>query len=531
VASQPGKQADFQRAHALLSDWRWRLNNLYFITDKDGKRVKFEMNWAQESLFDSMHHMNAILKARQLGFTTFIQIFMLDACVFNSNLRAGTIAHTLDDATRIFADKVKFPYDNLPDGIKSTIQIRASNKTELELSNNSAIRVGTSLRGGTNQYLHISEYGKLCAKFPDKAREVRTGALNTVQAGQVVFVESTAEGQEGHFYEMCETAKAKSRTGMALTPLDFKFFFYPWWKSPEYQIAGADVRIPAPFVQYFEKLERNSGIILTHEQQAWYVKKAENQLGDMKREYPSTPEEAFEASVEGAYYAEQMAKAESDNRIGLFPYDPQYPVQTISDIGMDDANSVWLFQVLPGMVRLIGYFEDNCAHGMDGMVTELLERQRKHGYIYDTHYMPHDIRVREWTRGGMTRIEIMLAEVQRLKLGTVTKVESHHIIDGINATRRMLGLCQFDEASCAQGLRCLKNYRKEWDEDLGVYKDKPLHNWASHGADALRGLGMIYTGLKADPAPDPARYIAVGDTNTAALDDMWDNGPRGLGRI
>ena len=77
------------------------------------------------------------------------------------------------------------------------------------LSNNSSIRVGTSLRSGTLQYLHISEYGKLCAQFPEKAREVRTGALNTVQAGQVVFIESTAEGQEGHFFDLCEARESQ----------------------------------------------------------------------------------------------------------------------------------------------------------------------------------------------------------------------------------------------------------------------------------------------------------------------------------
>ena len=72
-----------------FSDWWWRLNNLYHIIDKEGRRIPFRMNWAQQSLFDNMHHMNVVLKARQLGFTTFIQIFMLDACLFNSNIRAS----------------------------------------------------------------------------------------------------------------------------------------------------------------------------------------------------------------------------------------------------------------------------------------------------------------------------------------------------------------------------------------------------------------------------------------------------------
>src|SRR5258708_23361898 len=92
-----------------FSDRLWRLNNLYFITDKHGRRVKFTMNSAQRALYDEMHNQNVILKARQRGFTTFIQLFMLDACVFNSDIRAGTIAHTMPDAQVIFGDKLRFP--------------------------------------------------------------------------------------------------------------------------------------------------------------------------------------------------------------------------------------------------------------------------------------------------------------------------------------------------------------------------------------------------------------------------------------
>src|SRR5215208_2052286 len=222
MAAHAGYQATLDR----LSDWRWRIDNLYHITDKNGQKLRFQMNWAQEALFNEMSFQNVILKARQLGFTTFIQIFMLDACLFNSNIRAGTIAHKLDDAKTIFRDKVKYPYDELPEAIKAARPVIKDSADELMFSNNSSIRVGTSLRSGTLQYLHVSEYGKLCAKYPDKAREVRTGALNTIQSGQVVFIESTAEGQEGHFFELSEAARAKERRGVPLTPLDFKFHFF-----------------------------------------------------------------------------------------------------------------------------------------------------------------------------------------------------------------------------------------------------------------------------------------------------------------
>jgi hypothetical protein len=116
---------------STLGDWRWRLNNLYWIVGKEGEKINFKLNWAQEVLFNEMHYLNVILKARQLGFTTFIQLFMLDACLFNSNIRAGTIAHRLDDAQAIFRDKVKYPFDNLPEGIRAAVPIVKDSVTEL----------------------------------------------------------------------------------------------------------------------------------------------------------------------------------------------------------------------------------------------------------------------------------------------------------------------------------------------------------------------------------------------------------------
>lgn len=515
------QEASLKKLADQLGDWRWRLNNLYSIIDENGKRVQFRMNWAQEALFDDMHYMNVILKARQLGFTTFIQVFMLDACVFNRDIRAGTIAHTLLDAQTIFRDKVKYPYDSLPEALKAKVGIVQSNATEIMLSNNSSIRVGTSLRSGTLQYLHISEYGKMCAKYPEKAREVRTGALNTVQAGQLVFMESTAEGQEGDFFDTCERAISKGRMGVHLTPLDWKFHFFPWWKAPKYEIDSAGVVITDAFAKYFAKLSE-IGIDLSDGQKAWYVKKAESQKGDMKREYPSTAAEAFEASIEGAYYADQMAMVEAEERIGVFPHVEGYPVDSVSDIGMDDCNSVWLFQVLPGRVRCIGYFE-HTGSGMDGMIAELERRQEANDYVYGVHYMPHDIRVREWTRGGLTRIEVMLAEVKARQLGKVQKVERSNVEDGINATRRMLAKMEFDQAGCDQGIKCLKSYRKEWDEDLGVWKDKPRHDWASHGADAIRGLGLVFTELAPEPIKEAPRSLGVGPhfATTMTMNDAW----------
>jgi hypothetical protein len=512
-------RADFQKATELFSDWRWRLNNLYYITDKDGRRTQFQMNWAQEALYDEMHYLNIVLKARQLGFTTFIQIFMLDACLFNSNVRAGTIAHTLDDAKIIFRDKVKYPYDNLPDGIRAAVTAEKDTANELVLSNNSSIRVGTSLRSGTLQYLHISEYGKICAKFPEKAREVRTGALNTIEAGQIAFIESTAEGQEGHFYNMCEAAKSRARKDSKLSSLDFKFFFFPWWKNPGYVLDPEGVPIPDAYREYFDTLAETEGIELTPAQKAWYVKKAETQEEDMKREFPATPEEAFEASVEGAYYSKQIAKAELENRIGAHKYIEGLPVHTFWDIGVGDYTSIWFAQFVGAKIGLVGYFQDS-GEGAPYYIRKLEEFQRERGWTYGEHWFPHDVKVKEWG-ANETRIKQLIAAGLRPRV-----VPDHYVDDGINAVRETFSRCWFDEEAASEGIRALKNYRKEWDEHRLVWRDKPYHNWASHGADSFRYMCIAYRMPREEK---PAQPKPIDGMENVTLDHLWKDAERRTG--
>lgn len=487
-----------KQAVDCFSDPRWRLNNLYWITDKAGKRIKFEMNWAQERLFDGLHHLNLILKARQLGFTTFIQLFMLDACVWHRDTRSGLIAHTKDDAETIFRDKVKYPYDNLPEGVRAANPIARDNTTTLELANNSSIRVGTSLRGGTLQYLHVSEFGKICAKYPEKAREIITGALNTIEAGQMAFIESTAEGQEGRFYEMCEEAQTKARLGAALTPLDWKFHFYPWWQEPSYQLDGLPVAIPSDLQRYFEELSQQHKVELTLGQMAWYTKKAETQREDMKREYPSTPAEAFEASVEGAYYGKEMAEAEDGGRVCRVPYEPTIPVETWWDLGMDDETSIWFVQRHRREIRVIDYYA-NSGEGLGHYAKVLKEKP----YTYARHCTPHDMAVREWTGEGKSRKDV----AESLGLRPVEIVAKHDPADGIQAVRNLLPRCWFDEEKTAEGRKALKNYRKEWNDERACFTSRPRHDWACHPADAFRTGAM---------AKEPA-----GDDKPLKIDYGW----------
>lgn len=456
----------------------WRLNSLYTIKDKAGNAVPFRLNHNQEKLLADLWTLNLILKARQLGFTTLIQILMLDACLFNSNTSAGIVAHNREDAEAFFDDKIKFAYDSLDPEIRRAVPATQDSAKSLTFANGSRIRVGTSLRSGTFQYLHVSEFGKTCAMFPAKAKEIVTGAFNAVEAGQFIAVESTAEGMGGYFHDMVMEAKRNAELQRHLTPLDFKLHFFPWFDDPTYALSDSDaekVVLTADHERYFEKLF-DQGIELTEGQEAWYVKKLATQKEEMKREYPATIEEAFEASVEGSYLSEQMAKVRRDGRICSVPIE-SLPVDTFWDLGINDDMVIWFRQKVGPEHRFIDYYS-NSGEGLEHYARVLKQRADEQGYIYGTHHLPHDGDARRLSYQAKT-VRQMLTELGVKPVLTVPRIPSEKV--GVEASRRYLARCWFAEDKCAEGVRCLDNYRKEWDEDRAVWKDRPRHDWASHG--------------------------------------------------
>lgn len=466
-----------EQAESRLSDPLWRLNNLYWIIDKAGNKALFQLNWAQRKLYQDMWYCNLILKARQLGISTFVCLLFLDRCLFNSNQHAGIIAHTREDAEVIFR-RVKFAYDCLTAELKAVLSVNTDNARELQLSNGSTLRVGTSMRSSTLQYLHISEFGKICAKFPDKAREIVTGSLNALASGQYVFIESTAEGREGYFYQMCKEAQAIETSGKKLTPLDFRFHFLPWWQHKGYKIDSNGIAMPSHYTSYFDNLEPNIGQ-LDEEQRAWYVKRAATQGEDMKREFPSTPEEAFESSSEGLYYGKQMIEARQQGHIRSVYYDANTPVHTAWDLGYNDSTAIWFFQQCGQEIHLVEYYENSGE-----ALTHYLHYLKSKAYSYGKHLVPHDAAVHEYST-GLSRVEV--AKNHGILFTVVPDIS---INEGIDAVRNLLNRCWFDESKCTKGITALESYKKEWNDRHGCWSSLPLHNFASHGADAFRMLAI-----------------------------------------
>ena len=468
-----------------LADPLWRLNNLYWIVDKEGKKVPFRLNGVQSKLFQDLWFFNLILKSRQHGMTTMVDIMGLDQALFNDNFSVGICAHTREDVEKIFRTKVKFPYDNLPEGIKSARPANTDTAKMMAFPNGSSIEVATSLRSGTYQYVHVSEFGKICAKYPEKSKEIVTGTFETVHPGSYLFVESTAEGREGYFFRYVQEAQKRHEVKQKPNKLQFKMHFFAWYQDPGNRL-DADVFITPEYDKYFKKLETEHGIALDQSQKAWYQTKAETLEDDIKREHPSTVDEAFEAAISGAYLAKQMSKLRLAGKIGVVPHDPSLPVNTAWDFGLNDRMCIWLHQYGGLQHRVIGYIT-----GTDDDVLYYWRELKRKDYIWGVHYLPHDAKTR---RIGTAKtadeaprtIEDILKESGMRNIRVVPKVEDKWT--AIQETKLFLPMCYIDAKECAEGIKGLDNFRREWDEAMGDWKNNPLHNWAMHPYDAFETL-------------------------------------------
>ena len=199
-----------------------------------------------------------------------------------------------------------------------------------------------------------------------------------------------------------------------------------------------------------------------------------------------------DAAIQGAWFAKEMAAIKKDGRICTVPIDTALPVDTDWDLGIDDNMSIWFSQSpRSGEVRLVDYYE-NSGEGFPHYIGVLREK----GYLYGQHHPPHDIAVRELGTGKSRK------DVARgLGLRFEAPRPALDLADGINAARLLLGRCWFDAAKTARGVECLRNYRKKKNTSLGEFTGEPVHNWASHGADAFRTLAVRH---KLPPLPEPS---------------------------
>lgn len=192
---------------------------------------------------------------------------------------------------------------------------------------------------------------------------------------------------------------------------------------------------------------------------------------------------SFEGYLEGSYYAEQLRRARGEGRITRVPWRTNEPVYTFWDIGTSDAGdttAIWFGQRYKHLMLFIDYVSD---HGKQ--VGAYAKKLQELPYIYGGHYWPHDGKTKDFSgQEGEDR----RATGERLGIRPIRIVPRGDVNDGIDSVRRLFSQCWFDEKKCAKGLDALTSYHKEWDEDRKEFKQKPRHDWASHGADAFRTM-------------------------------------------
>lgn len=188
---------------------------------------------------------------------------------------------------------------------------------------------------------------------------------------------------------------------------------------------------------------------------------------------------SFEAAIDGAYYAKQMKRAEEEGRICDFPIDPSIPAYTYWDLGFNDSTAIWVLQPFRNELRWIGYYE-NSGEGLPHYINWLHDFRNRHGIVYAQHWGPHDIEVHELSTGKSRR---QTAHSLGVNFGVAPKAG---VMDGIEAIRLLFPRFWLHKTNCKQGIRCLREYHKEYDEKNKCYKSTPKHDWSSHGCDAMR---------------------------------------------
>ena len=445
------------------------------------------MNSVQKDVLDGLHTRNLILKARQLGMSTFSVLYLLDAVIWNSNLSAGIVSYSLEHAQHIFKRIIGYALDHLPDYLCVNVVNRSAR--EITFSNGSVLRVDTTLRGGSYQIILVSEFGKTCARNPQKAEEVITGTLQAVPANGRVIIESTGEGNSGFFADLVNTASIRGNEN--LSDLEYKLFFFPWYSEQTYSMEE-DVSYDINMTDYFNNLQKESGVTISKQQRNWYALQQKILKDKIKQEFPSSISEAFLASSDAFYFAEDIAVAYKDNRcLQSSLYDSLLPVYVAMDIGINDLTVMVFFQLAHGEIRVLDYYEDK-NKDVPFYANFLLQDKK---YTYHTIFLPHDSVKRDFLdiNNSFER------DFRRLFAGTQTHFHVLKKTDKqvqISHARIKLSRCVFCISKVKSFVDHLSKYRKKWNESLSRYSEDPLHDVHSNHADCFCYLTQAVTHLE-----------------------------------
>jgi hypothetical protein len=487
-----------------LANPLWRLRNLYHIKRADdGRIIKFKPRPEQQLVYDMLFKGGVkrliILKARRLGMSTALDVLLTDQMLWNAGTQCSLVDQTAADAERKLATIAKVALDNLPPVALQCIEKVRDSGSILEVSvageAASSFFAGLRARGGTNNWLHLSEWGVIQADDPRRSEEILTGAIPSAEHGRIIIETTWKGGRGGHLWEIVKGALETPEA--AKTDKDWRVVFFPWWKDPTYVVEGDVSTISPAISQYLDQMQSQTGHTFSDQQRLWYDRQSRDLGLFIFREFPTTLDECFKSPVEGAIYAGELDKLRASGAISAFKTDNSTLVHTAWDLGSPVNTVVWYFQVIGGNeIRVI-----DCDMDLDMTPVQRVGHMLAKGYSYGAHFLPHDAAATRTSGKADAQVytEAGLANVRVLP-------RTHDIWIGINACLQMFPRFSFRLPACERGLDALANYAYKRSSATGIVVNEPVHNWASHAADALRMIaeaemaGMLKTGF-AKPRP------------------------------
>lgn len=463
-----------------FEDPRWRLANLYSTKcEVTGRSIPFvprpEQMQVVNHLLERPHEPLYIIKSRRLGMSTILGIFMVDQAVFNAGFRGNLVDMTQATASAKMQNIIRHAFLSLPQQIRDTLEVTKSNDGELTFhvkgaseTTASSVYAGLAARGGTSNMLWCSELGPIAAGDPPRAREIRTGAFPAARRGIRVVETTWAGGKAGELWELIEPILSKNEAAQG------RILFLPW--HGDAACTSATGGIPQEIEAYFRDLSERLGMMFTDDQKRWYAATSLELGLFMKREYPSTLDEAFSAPVEGSIYGELLARARAEGRVMSFPVDSNYPVWTFWDLGSPTNTAVAYVVFAAGEIRVIDY-----DVSFDGTLVERVAHMLSKGYQFAGHVLPHD------AAATKTSGRSFVQELQQIGMHNVRVLpRTSDIWIGINRVQQSFPRTVWRVPACEQALQLLELYRTKKSTNGIVPTEDIVHDDSSHVADALR---------------------------------------------
>lgn len=465
-----------------LADPLWRLSHLYWIkTENEGRPIEFrprpEQTIVIESLIKEADTPLYIVKSRRLGMSTAIGLTMGDLAAWSAGFQASLVDQTQSDAERKMAEIIRYGLLSMPPEIVERLEFPKRNDGELQIKmlgagieDISRVFAGKNARGGTNNFLWISEWGPISATDPTRSREIRTGALPSARLGRRVVETTWYGGKGGDLWEIVKPILERDPNAQG------KLLFFPWHGDPA--CVRAEGVVDGELEEYFRELGDRLGRTFSPEQKKWYAAAKIEQGIFVKREYPSTLEEAMTAPVEGAIYAGAVSRARTEGRVRPFAVSGSALVHTFWDEGAPINTATWYAQFIGGEIHLVDFdFELNLTP------VERTAHIKGKGYNLGNHYLTH---ASEQTGTSGKTFATQLTDAGLTNVRIVPRTTD--IWSGINEALQQFPTMLFRLPACERGLAALENYHTRRFSASGIVSNEPVHDWSSHPADALRTL-------------------------------------------